>query len=73
MREKYGKKKRLMESEENRRQKSQENQVRGKKYRLIVLESCEALVRSVLTFGMNNINKTKVKELRLLLRYHFGS
>ena len=62
-----------MESEENGRQKSQENQVRGEKYRLIVLESCEALVRSVLTFGMNNINKTKVKELRLRLRYHFGS
>ena len=35
-------------------------------------DSCEALARSVLTFGMDHINTLKVKELRVLLRYHFG-
>ena len=37
------------------------------------LESCEALVRSVLTFGTDHINDLKFKELRVLLRYQFGS
>ena len=31
------------------------------------------MVRSVLTFGMDHINNLKVKELRVLLCYHFGS
>ena len=30
------------------------------------------MVYSVLTFGMDHINNLKVKELRVLLRYHFG-
>ena len=37
------------------------------------LDICEALVRSVLTIGMDHINKLKVKELQMILRYHFGS
>ena len=28
---------------------------------------------SVLTFGMDHINNIKVKEIRVLLQYHFGS
>ena len=40
--------------------------------RLKVLETCEVLVRSVLAFGMDHINNLKMKELRVLLRYHFG-
>ena len=31
------------------------------------------MVRSVLTFGMDHINILKVKEIWVLLRYHFGS
>ena len=31
------------------------------------------MVRSVLTFVVDHINTLKVKELRVLLRYHFGS
>ena len=31
------------------------------------------MIRSALTFGMYHINKLKVKELKVLLRYHFGS
>ena len=31
------------------------------------------MVRSVLTFGMDHINTLKVKELMVLLHYHFGS
>ena len=41
--------------------------------RLRGLESCEALVCSVLTFGMDHINNLKFKEILVLLRYHFGS
>ena len=66
-------KKRAKEVEENRRQKYEEKQVRENKDKLRGLESCEALVHSVLTFGMDNINNLKVKEIRVLLRYHFGS
>ena len=39
------------------------------KDRLRGLESFEALVRSVLIFGINYINILKVKEIRVLLRY----
>ena len=31
------------------------------------------MVRSVLKFGVDHINNLKVKELRVFLRYHFGS
>ena len=31
------------------------------------------MVRSVLTFVMDHINTLKVKEIRVLLSYHFGS
>ena len=35
------------------------------------IASCEALVCSVLTFGMDHINNLKVKELRVIICYHF--
>ena len=73
IREKEEKKKRATEVEENRRHKYEEKQVRENEDRLRGLESCEALVRSVLTFGMDHINNLKVKELRVLLCYHFSS
>ena len=73
MRENEEKKKRAAEFEENRRQKYEEKQVTENEYKLRGFESCEALVRSVLTFGMDHINILKVKELRVLLRYQFGS
>ena len=31
------------------------------------------MVSSVLTFGMDHINNLKVKEIQVLLRYHFKS
>ena len=43
------------------------------KDRLRGLESFEALVPSILTIGMDHVNNLKVKELQVLLRYHFGS
>ena len=67
------KKRRATEAEENRRQKYEEKQVRENEDRFRGLESCEALVCSVLTLGMDHTNILKVKELRVLLRYHFGS
>ena len=63
----------MKEVEENRRYKSEEKQIRENKYRLRCLDICEALVRSVLTFGIYHITILKVKELRVILRYHFGS
>ena len=41
--------------------------------RLKGIETCEVLVNSVLEFGMDNINNLKVKDLRVVLCYHFGS
>ena len=41
--------------------------------RLKGLETCVVLVHSVLAFGMGHINNLKVKELRVLLCYNFGS
>ena len=61
-----------MESEKNRRGKYEEKNVRVNEYRLIDLDSCESFVCSVLTFGMYHINKLKLKELWVILRYHFG-
>ena len=37
------------------------------------LDTCEVSVRSVLAFGMDHINNLKVKDLRVLPRYKFGS
>ena len=62
-----------MEVEEDRRQKYEEEQVRENKDRLRGLESCEALVHSILTIGMDNINNLRVKYIQVLLCYHFGS
>ena len=41
--------------------------------RLKCLETCEFLVCSVLVFGMDHINNLKVKKLRVIFCYHFGS
>ena len=40
--------------------------------RLKGIETCEVLVCSVLEFGMDHINNLKMKDLRVLLCYHFG-
>ena len=47
--------------------------MRGDDERLKGLETCEVLVHPVLAFGMDHINKIKVKYLRLIICYHFGS
>ena len=41
--------------------------------RLKGFDTCEVLVRSVLSFSIDHINNLNVKDLRLLLCYHFGS
>ena len=73
MGEKEENKKIATEVEGNRSRKSEENQVKENKDKLRGLESCEALVHSVITIGTYNINNLKVKELQVLLRCHFGS
>ena len=71
--EKEDRKKRDMEAEKQRRKKSKQNQMRDDAKRLKGLDTCGFLVRSVLAFGMDHSNNLKVKDLRFLLRYHFGS
>ena len=56
---KQEKKKRDTEAEENRRRDSEEKQVRENKDRLRFLKSFEALICSVLIFGMDHINNLK--------------
>ena len=73
MREKDKKKRRATEAEENRRRKSKEKQVRKNEDRLRGLESCEALVHSILTIGMDYINNLKMKDIRVIICYHFRS
>ena len=41
--------------------------------RLKGLETCEVLVFPVLAFGIYHINNLKVKDIRVILCYHFGS
>ena len=66
-------KKRLLEVDDQRKKKYEQNQVRDYDERLKGLDTCEVLVCSVLEFGMDHINNLKVKDLRVLLCYHFGS
>ena len=56
IRDKEEKKKKATEVEDNRRQKSEKKQIRENEDKLRGLESCEALVPSVLTFGVYHIN-----------------
>ena len=62
-----------MEAEDQRKNKSEQKQMKGDDERLKFLDTCEVLVRLVLAFGMDHINNLKVKELRVLLCYHLGS
>ena len=62
-----------MEVEDHEKKKSEHKQLMDYYERLEGLETCEVLVCSVLAFGMDHINNLKVKDLRVLLRYHFGS
>ena len=48
-----------MEVEDNRRQKYEEKQVRENEDKLRGIESFEALICSVLIFGMDHINNLK--------------
>ena len=43
------------------------------KERLKSIDTKEDFVHSVLEFGIDHINNLKLKELRVLLCYHFGS
>ena len=72
MREKEENKKRETGDEENRRRKYEEKHIRENEVRLRGLDSCEALVCSVLTFGMDRINNLKAKDIWVLFCYHFG-
>ena len=66
-------KKIAMEAEDQSKEKSEQNQMRDDDESLTGLETCEVVVHSVLAFGMDHTNNLKVKDIRVLLRYHFGS
>ena len=66
-------KKQVMEAEYHRKKKSEKKRISDDDERLKVLETCEVLVSSVLEFGMDHINNQKLKDLRMLLSYHFGT
>ena len=61
-----------MEAEDQRKNKSDQNQMRDDEEMLKGLETCEVLVCLVLVFGMDHINNLKVKDLMVIIRYHFG-
>ena len=62
-----------MEEEYQRKKKYEQKHTRDDDDRLKGIETFEILVCLVLAFGMDHINKLKVKDLRLLFRYNFGS
>ena len=66
-------KKIAMEAEDQRKNKYEQKYMRDYEKRLKGLETCEVLVRLVLALGMDHINNLKLKDLRVFLRYHFGS
>ena len=66
-------KKRVMEAEDQRKNKYEQKQMRDDGERFKVLETCEVSFFSFLAYGMDHINNLKVKDLRVLICYHFGS
>ena len=62
-----------MEAENNRKKKYEHKQMRDDDERLKGIETCVVLVCYVLAFVMDHINKLKLKNIWLLLRYHSGS
>ena len=62
----------MMKAEYQRNNKYKQKQMGNDFKRLKVLESCEVLVCSVFEFGMDLINNLKLKDIRVLLHYHFG-
>ena len=66
-------KKREMEAYDQKKKKSEQKQTRDDGESLEGLNTCEVLLHSVLTFGIDHINNLKVKDLRVILHYHFGS
>ena len=59
-RKKYG-------GEDQRKNKSEQKHIRDDDEWLKGFETCEVLVFSVLTFGIDNINSLKLKEVRVFL------
>ena len=62
-----------MEAEYQTNKKYEQKKMRDDDKRLKGLETYEFWVRSILVFVMDQINNLKVKELGVLLHYHFGS
>ena len=62
-----------MEAKDQRKKKSEHNHMRDDDQKLKGLETCEVFVCSVLEFGMDHIDKLKVKDIRVLIWYNFGS
>ena len=62
-----------MEEEDQRKNKYEQKQLGDNEERLKGLETCEVFVCLLLGFDMDHINNPKVKDLRVLLCFQFGS
>ena len=62
-----------IKTDNQKKKKSEYNQMREDDERLKGIELCKVLGCSVLEFGMDHTNKHKVKEIKFLIWYHFGS
>ena len=65
--ENVDRKKRYMDTEDHRKKKYEQKQMRDYDERLKGIENCEVLVCPVCAFGTDNINNLKVKDPRVLL------
>ena len=63
----------MTEAEDQNKKKYERKHMRDYDNRLKDLDTFEVLVHLVSAFGMDHINNLKVKDLRVLLCYHFGS
>ena len=61
-----------MDTEDKRKKKYEQKNIRDDDERLKCHETCKVLICLVLLFGMYHINNLNVKELRVLLCCQFG-
>ena len=64
--------KRATEAKDQRKKKSEHKHMRDDDEWLKYIDTCNFLINSVLAFGMDHINNLKLKDLGVLLCYHFG-
>ena len=64
---------RVIEAEDQKKNKSEKKQRGEDEERPEGIQTCEVLIHSVLGFGMDHTKNLKVEDIKVLLRYHFRS